>query len=94
MATQAELEQAVQDVKSSVTTAFANIDAAVVGAADRVIATINAGGDPAAQIAELEALKESVSTQASAEVDKINAIDPATPAPEPAPAPTEPPPAE
>lgn len=79
MATNAELEAAVQDVVASVTTGFQNIDVAVTAAADRVIATINSGGDPAAQIAELQALKNSVTASTQAEVDKVNAIDPTTP---------------
>ncbi len=81
MATTADLEQAISDLTSSVTSGFQAIDTAVSAAADRVIASINAGGDPAAQIAEITALKDSVSAQTQAEVDKVNAIDPTNPPP-------------
>lgn len=78
-----DLEASIQGVKTTVADGFTSIDQAVSAAADRVIASLQSGGDVSEQIAELNALKDDVSAKAQSEVDKVNAIDPPTPPADP-----------
>jgi DNA-binding NarL/FixJ family response regulator len=88
MPTTDDLNAAVQAVKDASNAGMAAIDTAIQAAADRVIATLSVPGvDPTQAIADLNALKDASAASTQAEVDKLNAIDPAAPTPEPTPVP-------
>jgi flagellar motility protein MotE (MotC chaperone) len=77
----ATLSEEVQSVKDAFAAGVQTITDATTAAADRVIATIQSG-DPTEAVAQLEQFKTDMAAANQAEVDKLNAIDPA-PAPEP-----------